>query len=296
MRHPGYVSSHQPRPTARPNTVEGKQMANTHSKGTALVTGSSSGIGAVYADRLARRGYDLILVARNQERLNALAKKLTTATGRSIEVVAADLNAKADLARVEKILREDASITMLVNNAGVGAIMPLLDTDVNKMDELIALNVAALTRLTYAVAPAFVSRGTGTIVNISSVVGIAPEMLNGVYGASKAFVTALSQSLQHELAPKGLRIQAVLPAATATEFWALAGKPVSQLPQHIVMTPENVVDAALAGLDQGEVVTIPVLQDGKVWDNYEAARRAMSSQLGGTTPSKRYGLAQTPAA
>src|ERR1700760_3280914 len=128
-------------------------MANTHNKGTALITGSSSGIGAVYADRLARRGYDLILVARNQERLNALAKKLTTATGRSIEVVAADLNAKADLARVEKILREDASITMLVNNAGVGAIMPLLDTDVNKMDELIALNVAALTRLTYAVAP-----------------------------------------------------------------------------------------------------------------------------------------------
>ena len=271
-------------------------MANTQNKGTALVTGSSSGIGAVYADRLARRGYDLILVARNQERLNALAKKLTTATGRSIEVVPADLNDKADLARVEKILREDASITMLVNNAGIGAIMPLLETDVNKMDELISINITALTRLTYAAAPAFVARGTGTIVNISSVVGIAPEMLNGVYGASKAFVTALSQSLQHELAPKGLRIQTVLPAATATEFWALSGKPVSELPQHIVMTPENVVDAALAGLDQGEVVTIPVLQDGKVWDDYEAARRAMASLLGGTTPSKRYKLAQTAVA
>ncbi len=271
-------------------------MANTQNKGTALITGSSSGIGAVYADRLARRGYDLILVARNQERLNALAKKLTSATGRSIEVVPADLNARADLARVEKILREDASITMLVNNAGIGAIKPLLDTDVNKMDELISVNIAALTRLTYAAAPAFVSRGAGTIVNISSVVGIAPEMLNGVYGASKAFVTALSQSLQHELAPKGLRIQAVLPAATATEFWALSGKPVSELPQHIVMTPENVVDAALAGLDQGELVTIPVLQDGKIWDDYEAARRAMSSLLGGTTPSKRYRLAQTAVA
>ena len=268
-------------------------MANTQNKGTALVTGSSSGIGAVYADRLARRGYDLILVARNQERLNALANKLTSATGRSIEVVPADLNDKADLARVEKILREDASITMLVNNAGIGAIKPLLDTDVNKMDALISLNIAALVRLTYAAAPAFVSRGAGTIINISSVVGIAPEMLNGVYGASKAFVTALSHSLQHELAPKGLRIQAVLPAATATEFWELAGTPVSQLPQHIVMTPENLVDAALVGLDQGELITIPVLQDGSVWDKFEAARRAMSSQLGGTTPSKRYQLAQS---
>jgi short-subunit dehydrogenase len=265
-------------------------MANMKNKGTALITGSSSGIGAVYADRLARRGYDLIVVARNQDRLNALAKELTTETGRNIEVVAADLNDRADLTKVEKILREDASITMLVNNAGIGAIKPLLDTDVNKMDELISLNITALTRLTYAAAPAFVSRGTGTIINISSVVGIAPEMLNGVYGASKAFVTALSYSLQHELASKGLRIQAVLPAATATEFWALSGKPVAELPQHIVMTPENLVDAALMGLDQGELITIPALQDGKVWDSFEAARRAMSPQLGGTTPSARYQL------
>jgi short-subunit dehydrogenase len=271
-------------------------MVNTQNKGTALITGSSSGIGAVYADRLARRGYDLIVVARNQKRLNALAERLATATGRGVEVIPADLNDKADLAKVEKILREDASITMLVNNAGIGAIKPLLDTDVSKMDELISLNIAALTRLTYAAAPAFVARGTGTIVNISSVVGIAPEMLNGVYGASKAFVTAFSQSLQNELAAKGLRIQAVLPAATATEFWELAGKPVNQLPQHIVMTAEDLVDAALAGLDQGELVTIPALQDGKVWDSYEAARRAMSPQLGGTKPAPRYRHAEPKAA
>jgi uncharacterized protein len=270
-------------------------MASTQSKGTALITGSSSGIGAVYADRLAHRGYDLIIVARNHERLHALAKKLTTATGRSIAVVPADLNDKADLAKVEKILREDVSIVMLVNNAGIGAVKPLLDTDVNKMDELISLNIMALTRLTYAAAPAFASRGTGTIINISSIVGIAPEILNGVYGASKAFVTALSQSLQHELAGKGLRIQAVLPGATATEFWDLAGMPVSQLPQNIVMTAEDLVDAALAGLDQGELVTIPALQDGGIWDRYEAARLAMSPQLGGTTPSQRYQRAE-PAA
>jgi short-subunit dehydrogenase len=265
-------------------------LISTH-KGTALITGASSGIGAVYADRLARRGHDLILVARNQDKLNALAKRLATETGRSVEVVAADLTQKRELAQTERILREDASITMLVNNAGIGAIKPLLETDADKLDALIDLNITALTRLTYAAAPAFVARGTGTIVNISSVVGIAPEFLNGVYGASKSFVTAFTQSLQHELASRGLRIQAVLPAATATDFWELAGRHVSQLPQEIVMTAEHLVDAALSGLDQGETITIPVLQDGAAWDRYEAARREMFAQLHGTTPAPRYRLA-----
>lgn len=271
-------------------------MLNSKNKGTALITGASAGIGAVYADRLARRGYDLIIVARNQDKLDALADKLTTETGRSIEVVAADLTKKSERSRVEKILREDASITMLVNNAGIGAIKPLLETEVNGLDDLIELNITALTRLTYAAAPAFVARGTGTIINISSVVGIAPEFLNGVYGASKSFVHGVQPSLQHELAPKGLRIQAVLPAATATDFWELAGRHVSQLPQDIVMTAENLVDAALVGLDQGETVTIPVLQDGAVWDRYETARRDMLPQLRGTTPSPRYRLAEAKAA
>ena len=167
-------------------------MSTTQSKGTALITGASAGIGAVYADRLARRDYDLILVARNHHRLNTLAKTLAEQTGRRIEVVVADLTNNADLARVEKIARENTALAMLVNNAGVGAIKPLLDTDVDKLDELLSLNIRALTRLTYAAAPAFVSRGAGTIINISSVVGIAPEMLNGVYGASKAFVTAFN--------------------------------------------------------------------------------------------------------
>src|SRR5580704_17193375 len=126
--------------------MEGKHMLNTKSKGTALISGASTGLGAVYADRLARRGYDLIVVARNRDKLNALAKKLTTETGRSVQVVVADLTSKSERAEVEKILREDASVTMLVNNAGIGAIKPLLDTDVNTLDELIELNITALTR------------------------------------------------------------------------------------------------------------------------------------------------------
>ena len=267
-------------------------MSTTKTKGTALITGASAGIGAVYADRLAKRGYDLILVARNGSRLAALADRLKSETGRSVETIAADLNDKADLARIEATLRANANLTLLVNNAGVGAAAPLLGSDIEKMDEMIRLNVGALTRLTYAAAPGFVARGSGTIINIASIVAVSPESLNGVYGGSKAFVLAFSQSLQHELGPKGIRIQAVLPGATATEFWDIAGLPVSNLPAAIVMSAADMVDAALAGLDQGEVVTIPSLPDQAEWDRFEAARRAMSTRLSSTTPAPRYKVEQ----
>ncbi|WP_093129426.1 SDR family oxidoreductase [Variovorax sp. OK605] len=259
-------------------------------QGTALITGASSGIGAVYADRLARRGYDLVLVARNGERLRALADRLVTQTGRKVETLAADLTDAKDLARVEAVLRTNAGITLLVNNAGVGATAPLLASDIDKMEDMIALNVNVLTRLTYAAVPAFVARGAGTLVNIASIVAVSPETLNGVYGASKAFVLALSQSLQHELAGKGVRVQAVLPGATATEFWGIAGLPVQHLPSEIVMTAEDMVDAALAGLDLGEQVTIPSLPSQDEWNAFEAARRAMSGRLSSTRPAARYGV------
>jgi uncharacterized protein len=260
----------------------------TNSKGTALVTGASSGIGAIYADRLAHRGYDLILVARSRGRLDTLAKRLTDETGRTIEVIAADLNDKADLGRIETVLRTDASVTLLVNNAGIGAAGPLLASDVDKMDDMILLNVRALTRLTYAVAPGFVARGGGTIVNIASIVGVAPEVLNGVYGGTKAFVLAFSLSLHKELAEKSVRIQAVLPGATATDFWGTAGMPVEHLPSEIVMQADDMVDAALAGLDQGELVTIPSLPDAADWQAYEAARQKLMPHLSLKVPAARY--------
>ena len=263
-------------------------MANSLSKGTALITGASRGIGAVYADRLAKRGYDLILVARDEARLKTLSVRLASETGRSITPLPADLNHKTDLAKVESVLRDDRTITMLVNNAGIASVAPLLDADVEKMDEMIALNITALTRLIYAAAPAFVARGAGTIINIASVVGISPETLNGVYGASKAYVLALSYSLQHELAAKGVRIQAVLPGATATEIWDKAGLPLKDLPASIVMSPEDMVDAALVGLDQGELVTIPGLHDGDEWTRFEATRRALSKRFGNAVPAPRY--------
>jgi len=260
-------------------------MTASDSKGTALITGASTGIGAIYADRLAKRGYDLILIARNRERLDVLAKRLASETGRTVGFVAADLSDKADLGRIETLLRTDPRITMLVNNAGVAAVTPMLDSDVDAMDDMITLNVRALTRLTYAAAPGLVARGGGTIINIASIVAVGPEILNGVYGASKAYVLALSQSLHKELAAQGVRIQAVLPGATATDLWAKAGRPVEHLPGEIVMSTDDMVDAALAGLDQGELVTIPSLPD---WQTYEAARQKLLPNLSRKTPAARY--------
>lgn len=258
-------------------------------KGTALVTGASTGIGAIYADRLAKRGYKLILVARNRERLDTLAKRVFNETGRDVVVVTADLSQSAELARVEDMLRTDASITLLVNNAGIGAPVPTWQADVDLMEQMIDINVTALTRLSYAAAPAFVARGAGTIINIASVVAFAPEfLLNGVYNASKAFVIALSDSLRTELGDKGVRVQTVLPGATATEFWDTSGVPLSGLPAGITMRAEDMVDAALAGLDQGESVTIPALPNMADWDAYEAKRAALVPNLSHAMPAHRY--------
>jgi short-subunit dehydrogenase len=268
----------------------------SHAKGTAVVTGASRGIGAVYAERLAKRGYDLILVARDEARLREVAARLTDETGRSITALAADLSKRADLAKAETVLKDDHAIAMLVNNAGIASIAPLLNANVDQMEEMIALNVTALTRLTYAAAPAFVARGAGTIINIASIVGVSPETLNGVYGASKAYVIAFTHSLQHELADKGIRVQAVLPGATATDLWQIAGRPWQQLPASIVMSPEDMVDAALAGLDAGELVTIPSLHEGEAWLRFEADRRALSTQFGNSAPAPRYQIAVHPAA
>lgn len=263
-------------------------MSNT--KGTALITGASSGIGAIYAERLARQGHDLILVARSAPKLTRLAEELRAATGRTVETLVADLVDRADLARVEGRLKSDTAITLLVNNAGVGATAPLLKSDVEAMSAMVSLNVEALMRLSYAAAPGFAARGRGTIVNIASIVAIAPEVLNGVYGGTKAFVLAFSQSLRHELAGSGVTVQVVLPGATATDFWDIAGTPVEHLPRDIVMTADNLVDAALSGLAQGEFVTIPSLAEAGQWDAYEAARQAMIGNLSTNQPADRYRL------
>lgn len=256
--------------------------------GTALVTGASGGIGAIYADRLARQGYNLILVARSAGGLAKVADSIGRRSGVTISAIAADLGVPEQLAVVEQRLASDAAITLLVNNAGIGSTAQTLEADVDAMSAMVSLNVNALMRLSYAAVSAFAGRGRGTIVNIASVVAVAPEVLNGVYGGSKAFVLAFSQNLRHELAGSGVHVQVVLPGATATNFWDVAGTPVAHLPREIVMSAEQLVDAALAGLARDEFVTIPSLHDESRWEAFEGARLAMAGELSSASPAVRY--------
>jgi uncharacterized protein len=265
-------------------------MSTPSNPGTALITGASTGIGSVYARRLAQRGYDLILVARDQERLTNLANDITAKTGRKAETLSADLTVKADLKRVEERLRFDSSVSALVNNAGFGGVAKLIDSNVDDMDNMIQLNVTALTRLTSAALPGFLKRSKGLIINISSVVALSPELLNGVYSGTKAFVVNLTQSLHNEVKDKGVRVQAVLPGATSTEFWDRAKLPVHNLPAEIVMTAEEMVDASLAGLDQGELITIPALPNLGDWEKFEETRKALGPNLSRRYSAARYGI------
>jgi short-subunit dehydrogenase len=263
-------------------------MSTQTSRGTALITGASSGIGAIYAERLARRGYDLVLVARDPQRLQSLSQQLAAQTGRKVETLQGDLTARADMRKVEERLAGDKTLTLLVNNAGLGATAPLVDSSVDAMDEMIQLNVVALTRLTHAALPGLLARGQGAIINIASIVALAPELLNGVYGGTKAYVLAFTQSLHHEVGAKGVQVQAVLPGAISTPFWSRAGVPVEHLPQHIVMQADELVDAALSGFDQRELVTIPSLPDAAQWETFNAARLAMGPGLSLQKAAQRY--------
>jgi len=256
--------------------------------GTALVTGASSGIGAIYADRLAHRGYNLILVARDAARMEALAARLRTETGRLVEVLAADLSVPANLATVQNRLASDAAITVLINNAGISLNGGLLENGPAELAQLIAINITAPTLLANAAGKAFAQRGAGTIVNIASVLALAPEIADGVYSGSKAYLLNLSIDLAAKLGKAGVHVQAVLPGATRTEIWQRSGKDVDALLPGMVMDAGDLVDAALAGLDKGETVTIPPLADEGLWATYESARRALAPHLSRREVADRY--------
>lgn len=256
----------------------------THS--TVLITGASSGIGAIYAQRFAQRGHNLVLVARDKARLDALADRLRRENGVAVDVLQADLTQPRDLAAVEARLRDDSRIGILINNAGVAQSGSFIDQSSDSIDRLVTLNTTALTRLASAIAPRLVEAGEGAIVNIGSVVGLAPEFGMTVYGATKAFVLFLSQGLHLELGPKGVYVQAVLPAATRTEIWERAGIDVNTLPE--VMEVGELVDAALIGFDRRELVTIPPLHSAARWDALEAARQGLLSDVRQAHAAERY--------
>jgi hypothetical protein len=253
---------------------------------TALITGASSGIGAVYADRLAKRGHDLVLVARDAARMHTLAERLRGETGVAVEVLPADLTDAKALAGIEAKLRKDSRVGLLVNNAGAALPGGFAEPDAEKLEWLIRLNVTAPTRLAAAIVPRLLAQGGGAIVNIASVVALAPEIFPGIYGATKSFMLTFSQALQAELGPRGLYVQAVLPAATRTEIWARSGRNVDDIPG--VMEVGDLVDAALVGFDRREAVTIPPLPDEADWDRLNAARQALLPGFRQSQPAARY--------
>jgi len=258
------------------------------SRPKALITGASTGIGKTYAQRLARRGYDLVLVARDRERLEKVAEELRQ-DGAASEVFVADLTQSSDVARVEQKLESDPAISFFLNNAGIATVAPQLHTPVETIEKLIALNVTAATRLALAAGRAFTAQKRGIIVNMASAVAINPERFNGVYSGSKAFLLALSQALTKELTENGVTIQTVVPGAVRTEIWERAGANVdNRLPPERIMTVDELVDAALKGLELGERITIPSLPDAQDLADAEAARLKLGPNLSWAHPAARY--------
>ena len=253
---------------------------------TALITGASSGIGAVYARRLAARGHNLVIVARATDRLNALANELRNAHGVKIEVITADLIDDAQLEPVLERLRSDPSVDILVNNAGAGLSGGFTAGDPAEMTKLLRLNVLVPTLLISAVIGGMVARGSGTIINIASVLALLPEYSPGIYAATKSYVMTLSQSLAAEVSSKGVYVQAVLPAATRTEIYERAGGDISKVPN--VMEVEDLVNAALVGFDRRELVTIPPVPDAAAWEAFEQARGVLASGFRNSQPAERY--------
>lgn len=240
---------------------------------TVLITGASTGIGAAYAERFARRGHDLVLVARDKARMETLGDRLRQENGVSIDIIQADLTKSEELAAVETRLRDDARIEILVNNAGANVGGSFVEQATDDVARLVDLNTTAVVRLASAIAPRLAETGNGAIINIGSVVGLAPEFQMTVYGATKAFVLFFSQGLSLELAAKGVYVQAVLPSATRTEIWERSGVDVDTLPA--LMELDELVDAAMVGFDRRETVTIPPLPDAGQWDAHQASRQAM---------------------
>jgi uncharacterized protein len=257
-----------------------------NSTSAVLITGASSGIGALYAERFAGRGHDLVLVARDKARLETLAARLRDQHQVAVDVLQADLTQPDDLATVETRLRDDARIGILINNAGAAQSGGFVEQASDDVARLVALNTTALVRLAHAIAPRLARAGAGAIVNIGSVVGLAPEFGMTVYGATKAFALFLSQGLSLELSPRGVYVQAVLPAGTRTEIWERAGIDINALPE--LMGVGELVDAALAGFDRREPVTIPPLHDAARWSALDGARQALLADIRQSEVAARY--------
>ncbi|WP_343058095.1 SDR family NAD(P)-dependent oxidoreductase [Sphingomonas kyeonggiensis] len=234
-------------------------------------------------------GRSLVLVARDAERLEQLAARLRSEADVGVEILPADLTKESDVAVVEQRLAA-GDVGLLVNNAGMSLKGGILENEPAAFSRIIALNVTAPTRLAAAAGKAFVARGGGAIVNVSSVLALAPEMFEGIYSGTKAYLLNLSQALAAQLKDKGIYVQAVLPGATRTDLWEKAGRDVNSFPEGMLMEVGDMVDAALIGFDRGETITIPPLADEVQFTAMQNARLAMAPNLSKSAVAPRYRL------
>lgn len=263
-------------------------MNEIENLGTAVITGASSGLGEVFAERLAKRGYNLKLVARRKDRLDAIADKLQNKYGIKVTNLVADLGAETDLENVINDLKADKSITLLINNAGTSTLSSVAATSVAKQKAMVDVNITALMLLSDAVLPQFIEKNEGILINIASVLGFYTLPISAVYSGTKGFVVQYTAGLQAELQGTNIRVQLVNPATTATEIWEVGGVPLSALDPSTIMTTEDCVDAILAGLDKGELTTHPSVHDQKLIDAYEDARINLFKGSQSGQPAQRY--------
>jgi short-subunit dehydrogenase len=267
-------------------------MSSSRSRPIALITGASSGIGATFAERLARDGYDLILVARRRDRLEALAARLRGEAGVEAQPLAADLADAQALSLVEAQVAGNERLVLLVNNAGFGGYRPFVEVEPKIIDELIAVHIRAVTRLTRAALPGMVRRGKGAVINIASLLALSgalppnPLPYRAVYAGAKEFILAITEALSGELGQSGVHVQACLPGLVKTEYHAVAGRDLSKMPP--MMEAADVVAASLAALSQNEVVCVPGLDDASLLERLAEVRRTVLMSANRPALSQRY--------
>lgn len=257
---------------------------------SALVTGASSGIGRSFAEQLARRGYELVLVARRAERLQEVADRLAAAHGTSAEVLPADLETGEGAAAVERRIAQGEPLDLVINNAGYAMRGPVADLDYVETERMLRVNILALVRLSAAAMKRMIDERKGTIVNVASGTVFMQMPGNAGYGSSKNFVVAFTRHMQVEAAGTGVQVQLLIPGVVATEFHQVAGADLDRFPPNMVMQADELVAASLRGLDAGEAVCIPSLPDVRDWEAYVAAERALMGNVSRQHPAERYGL------